>query len=133
MNLTIRHRADAERWLLAQQAGWEAGVRFGFAVLAGDRLAGQVVLKHPDPASTTAEVGYWTAAAARGQGVAPRAVELLTGWAFDARGLRRLELYHAVDNPASCRVAQKAGYGLVAELPPQGKWPTPGHLHVREG
>ncbi|WP_329562938.1 GNAT family N-acetyltransferase [Kitasatospora sp. NBC_01266] len=132
LTLKVADRADADRWLQAQRHGWEQGVRFSFAVLTGDRLAGQVVLKRPDPASDTGEVGYWTAAAARGQGVASRAAELLTDWALSAHALRRLELYHAVDNSASCRVAQKAGYPLEAELPPQPRWPDPGHLHVRE-
>ncbi|MCX4749907.1 GNAT family N-acetyltransferase [Kitasatospora sp. NBC_01287] len=127
-----RDHAEAQGWLLAQLAGWQAGDRFGFAVLLADRLAGHIALKHPDPTSQAAEVGYWTAAAARGQGVAPRALELLTGWAFEGRGLRRLELFHAVDNSASCRVAVKAGFGLADELPPSPKWPRPGHRHVRE-
>lgn len=44
-------------------------------------------------ASGSAEVGYWTAAQARGRGVAPRALEALTAWsldAFRADGLERL-------------------------------------------
>lgn len=54
-----------------------------------------------------------TAAHARGRGVASRALEALTNWAFDAfeaDGLERLELLHQVDNLTSCRVAQKSRY-----------------------
>ncbi|MFF3099024.1 GNAT family N-acetyltransferase [Streptomyces cyaneofuscatus] len=89
---------------------------------------------HPSP--ERAEVGYWTAARARGRGVAPRALEALTDWAFTAfagEGLVRLELLHQVDNVASCRVAEKAGYAfaeLLSALPPE--FPLDGHLHVRE-
>jgi hypothetical protein len=79
-----------------------------------------VVLKEVASGKPSAEVGYWTAAQARGRGVAPRAVEALTGWAFDAPGadgLEQLELLHQVDNPTSCRVAHKSGYDLDTVLP----------------
>jgi [ribosomal protein S5]-alanine N-acetyltransferase len=60
----------------------------------------------------TGEVGYWILPAARGAGVAPRAVEAATTWAFEDLGLHRIELVHSVANQASCRVAAKAGYEL---------------------
>lgn len=34
-----------------------------------------------------------------------------TAWAFD-RGLHRVHLEHSVGNPASCRVAERAGFTL---------------------
>jgi RimJ/RimL family protein N-acetyltransferase len=98
-------------------------------------LVGHVVLKRPAPGSPSAEVGYWTAAHARGRGVAPRALQALTDWAFTAfadDGLERLELLHQVDNTASCRVAQKCRYELSALLPAAPPdFPLDGHLHTR--
>lgn len=38
---------------------------------------------------------------------------------------------HQVDNPASCRVAEKAGYRLDRVLPAVPPFPLDGHLHVR--
>ncbi|MFJ6197741.1 GNAT family N-acetyltransferase [Micromonospora sp. NPDC092111] len=63
-----------------------------------------------------ASIGYWTAAPARGRGVAGRAVTALTGWGFAERGLHRIELCHAVGNRASCQVAERAGYRLEETL-----------------
>lgn len=86
------------------------------------------------PDSGSAEVGYWTAAPARGRGVAPLALRALGDWAFEAfagDGLMRLELLHQVDNEASCRVAEKSGYGFAEVLPARPPWPRDGHLHVR--
>ncbi|MCX4767806.1 GNAT family N-acetyltransferase [Streptomyces sp. NBC_01275] len=133
--------ADAARWVQAQQRHWAAGDRFGFAVLeaqpgpAREQLVGNVVLKEVAPGRPAAEVGYWTAAHARGRGVAPRALEALTGWAFDtfaADGLERLELLHQVDNLASCRVAQKSRYDFDSVLPAAPpSFPHDGHLHLR--
>ncbi len=130
---------EAARWLELQDEGWESGTRFSFAVTdtaRGGELVGNLVLKRLGPDTERAEVGYWTAAWARGRGVAPRALEALTDWAFTAfadEGLVRLELLHQVDNVASCRVAEKAGYAfteLLSALPPE--FPLDGHLHVRE-
>ncbi|MDX3230670.1 GNAT family N-acetyltransferase [Streptomyces sp. ME19-01-6] len=137
----VDDEAGAARWIQEQQRGWQAGSRFTFAVVEsrteapGGRLAGHVVLKNVAPGAPSAEVGYWTAAHARGREVAPRALRALTDWAFTTfagDGLTRLELLHQVDNAASCRVAQKCRYELTALLPAAPPaFPLDGHLHVR--
>ncbi|WP_257137078.1 GNAT family N-acetyltransferase [Streptomyces sp. gb14] len=137
----VDNDSDGTRWVQAQQQGWAVGDRFGFAVLETQpdsvrgQLVGNVVLKKVTSGKPAAEVGYWTAAHARGRGVAARALEALTNWAFDAfeaDGLERLELLHQVDNLASCRVAQKSRYDfdtLLPAAPPS--FPRDGHLHIR--
>ncbi|MGC4745380.1 GNAT family N-acetyltransferase [Micromonospora sp. DT201] len=137
----VENDADATRWVRAQQRGWATGNRLGFAVLETSpdaphrQLVGNVVLKDIAPGKPSAEVGYWTAAHARGKGVAPRALEALTGWAFDTlgpAGLKRLELLHQVDNSASCRVAEKSRYDFDRVLPAAPPaFPLDGHLHAR--
>jgi len=132
----------ARRWLEAQRQGWTDGRRRSFAVRAiepGDesgRVVGNVVLKGCQAGKGAAEVGYWTAVTARNRGIASQAVDLLTAWAFETfgpLGLQRLELLHQQDNFASCRVAQKSGYALIAVLPAEPPaFPSAGHLHVRE-
>ncbi|WP_181766901.1 GNAT family N-acetyltransferase [Streptomyces albidus (ex Kaewkla and Franco 2022)] len=138
--LPVNEGEDAARWLSAQRRGRTAGDRFGFAVTEdregrdGGRLVAGVVLKRPDPEGPAAEVGYWTAAPARGRGVASRALDALTAWAFRTfaeDGLERLELLHQMDNTASCRVAEKSGFAFVEVLPPHPPHPLEGHLHVR--
>ncbi|MET8436364.1 GNAT family N-acetyltransferase [Streptomyces sp900116325] len=134
----VTDQADAERWLRVQTEGRDCGTRFSFAVVdtdLDDRPVGNVALKYPASGSGAAEVGYWTAARARGRGLAPQAVEALTGWAFAAfadDGLRRLDLVHQEDNRASCRVAVKSGYAFAEILPARPPWPLDGHRHVRE-
>jgi RimJ/RimL family protein N-acetyltransferase len=137
----VEDDADGARWVQAQQRGWAAGDRFSFAVFevqpgrVRGQLAGNVVLKEVTAGKPAAEVGYWTAAHARGRGVAPRALEALTGWAFGtfgADGLARLELLHRADNLASCRVAQKSRYDFDSVLPAAPpSFPLDGHLHIR--
>jgi RimJ/RimL family protein N-acetyltransferase len=136
---------DAARWLASADRGWRDGDRLSFAVLeAGDAggcvLAGNVGLKNREETGRigdreTAEIGYWTAVAARGRGIAPAAVRAVTIWVFGAfagSSLREIMLVHDVANPASCRVAQKAGYPyreLSPAKPPH--WFTDGHIHMR--
>jgi len=141
-SLPVENTEDAMRWLNVQEHGWKTGERLSFAVhedQAGTRerrVAGYVALKKADPNSGSAEVAYWTAAHARGRGVAPRALQALTIWAFDTfavDGLERLELLHQVDNEASCRVAEKTRYQLHQVLPAQPpSFPRDGHLHIRQ-
>jgi RimJ/RimL family protein N-acetyltransferase len=136
---------DAAGWLVSQDRGWRDGDRLSFAVLeaddAGGRvLAGNVGLKNREETGRigereTVEIGYWTAVAARGRGVAPAAVRAVTDWAFDAfagAGLRQIMLVHDVDNLASCRVAEKAGYSFREFSPANPPhWFTDGHIHMR--
>jgi RimJ/RimL family protein N-acetyltransferase len=136
---------DAAGWLASADRGWRDGDRLSFAVLeAGTAgvwvLAGNVGLKNREEAGqigerNTAEIGYWTAVAARGRGIAPAAVTAVTTWVFDtfaATSLRHIMLVHDVANPASCRAAEKAGYPF-RELSPANPphWLTDGHIHLR--
>lgn len=139
-SVALDDEVGAMRWVQDQQNGWQAGNRFAFAVVESenpgrsDKLVGHVVLKRAAPGAPSAEVGYWTAAHARGRGVAPRALQVLTEWAvtaFEGEGLQRLELLHQVDNVASCRVAQKCRHELTTLLPAAPpEFPLEGHLHT---
>ena len=73
----------------------------------GDLLGG--VGLRPD-GEGVGEIGYWVRREARGRGVAPRAVRLLSEWALRERGLARISLITEPENVASQRVAEKAGY-----------------------
>ncbi|ATY14186.1 GNAT family N-acetyltransferase [Amycolatopsis sp. AA4] len=132
LTTSLVDEGEARRWLDAQVSGWESATRFSFAVVGDDDLPlGHVVVKVRG--AGTAEVGYWTAAPARGRGIAARALETTSRWAFGAQRLNRLDLLHAEDNPASCRVAEKCGYVLREVLPPAPpEFPGSGHRHVRD-
>jgi RimJ/RimL family protein N-acetyltransferase len=75
-----------------------------------DEFLGAVGLMRFDWPERRAEIGYWLAPAARGRGVATRAVRLLSGWALSELGLMRLALHADTDNLASQRVAERCGF-----------------------
>jgi RimJ/RimL family protein N-acetyltransferase len=135
---------DAAEWLAGQDRGWRDGDWLTFAVLEADGgghvLAGHVALENRLDGGRvgereTGEIHYWTATAARGRGVAPAAARAVTDWGFDAFGassLRQIMAVHDVDNPASCRVAEKAGYPFEVFSPANPPlWFTDGHIHMR--
>jgi RimJ/RimL family protein N-acetyltransferase len=131
---------EARAVIQARRADWAAGTCYSFAVLLAEPgapgdLVGSVSIRGLDDAAFSGEVGYWITAPARGRGIAARAVDAVCEWAFRLprrRPLERLELLHSVGNHASCRVAEKAGFGFSAVLPPLlPDFPDDGHLHIR--
>lgn len=82
-----------------------------FAVTVEDRLVG-VIGVAVDRVNRTGWFWYWMHAAQRGRGWTSSAATTVADWALDDGGCERLELGHRVNNPASGRVAQAAGFVL---------------------
>jgi RimJ/RimL family protein N-acetyltransferase len=101
----------AREWIGMQAEGRERGDGLHLAVTAADDGVplGTVGLQRIDWEQLRGEIGYWIAPHGRGRGAAPSAVRLLAGHGFEAAGLRRIEVIPYTDNPASQRVAEKAG------------------------
>ena len=105
---------DARAWVELVDESWEDGTMAAFAIeLDGvDGPVGGVGVRFFDRLDAgSAEVGYWVAEEARGRGVATAATRLASAWAFESHpDLARLQLRADVENPASNRVAEKAGF-----------------------
>jgi RimJ/RimL family protein N-acetyltransferase len=102
---------------LARRADWSTGDHASFcATGATGELLGSLSLHRIDLEQRDGEVGYWTVPAARGRGIAVRAVGAVVRWGFGALGLQRIQLFHAVENAASARVAEKAGFTQEGRL-----------------
>ena len=130
---------DEARELIARwNHGWADETTACWAVLAGERaeVAGRVTIRDIDLEVGQGDVGYWMLPAARGSGIAVRAVQEASRWALGELGLHRLDLGHSVANTASCRVASKAGFRLEATLSSallhSDGWHDM-HLHARTG
>ncbi|QIK84650.1 GNAT family N-acetyltransferase [Sanguibacter sp. HDW7] len=80
------------------------------AIDVDGRAVGNVGVGAIEPRHNTGWMHYWTAVEARGAGLASRACASLARYAFEHLGVHRLELGHRVNNPASCRVAHRAGF-----------------------
>ncbi|MGC5310722.1 GNAT family N-acetyltransferase [Micromonospora zamorensis] len=102
---------EARAWT-AQWAGhWHEETSASWAIVdADDRPLGQVGLRGVLLAEGSAHLSYWLLPGARGRGIATEALGALTRWSFTDAGLHRLALEHSTANPASCRVAMRAGF-----------------------
>lgn len=108
---------DAHRWVTEiSPAGWEAGTAAAFAVL--DSTTGALVASVGLHAihDGEAEVGYWCACEARGQGVVSQAVGAVCRWGFAALGLERIQWVAGVGNWESRAVAEKCGFTVEGLL-----------------
>ena len=101
--------AEARDYIDTELSGSSADKR-SFAVDVNGTAVGSVGISAIAPRHQTAWVSYWMAPAARGQSLAGRAVAAAATWALRDGGVFRLELGHRTNNPASCRVAAKAGF-----------------------
>ena len=110
--------AEALSLIGAWRGSWaeETGAYWAVTRVPEGTVLGRVSLRDLDLVTGIAEVGYWTLRRARGLGVAARATDEMCRWAFDDLGLHRLELFHSLRNPGSCRVAEKAGFQLEGTL-----------------
>jgi RimJ/RimL family protein N-acetyltransferase len=101
-----------ERWLEGYEEGRREGTRVAFAIVdtADGGFLGFAAVVRIEPEAQTAELGYIVAAPARGRGVASEALRELRDWAFRELDVVRLELLIGVDNVASRRVAERAGF-----------------------
>jgi RimJ/RimL family protein N-acetyltransferase len=106
-NARRRHGEDvAKRWRRA----WDTGKELSFAVrLAPDGAAiGMAELQPAEGGS--ADISYAIAPTERRHGYAARAVRLLSDTGLDVLGFTRIELRCDVDNVASARTAERAGF-----------------------
>ncbi len=104
-------RADAESFVGDGGEGRSDGTGIGSAVIesATGRLVGAAALRLPAGGRAEADIGYWVARPARGQGYAAEAVRVLAEWAFE-HGVVRVALQCDVRNLPSACSALRAGF-----------------------
>ncbi|MER5368965.1 GNAT family N-acetyltransferase [Streptomyces sp. NPDC002722] len=111
--LVVESERDARERIERMNGRWRAETGAIWAIARpGGEATGLIGLNGIDLAGGSAEIIYWLLPAARGGGVAVEAVRRVGRWALEDLGLHRLRLCHSVANPASCRVALKAGYAF---------------------
>ncbi|WP_406739314.1 GNAT family N-acetyltransferase [Streptomyces sp. NBC_00853] len=109
--LLVDSPEEARQRIERMHRRWQAELGAIWAVARPDCPAvGLIGWNDVDLQGGSAEIVYWLLPAARGGGVAVEATRRVSRWALDDLGLHRLRLCHSVANPASCRVADKAGY-----------------------
>jgi RimJ/RimL family protein N-acetyltransferase len=105
-----RHHATG--WFADMPGARAAGAELSLAIedRADGTFCGMASLLRADWPNATVEVGYWVAPPARGRGAAARAARLLAHHALRELGFARVRCEVDVENAASMRSAERAGF-----------------------
>jgi RimJ/RimL family protein N-acetyltransferase len=129
-------KVEAADHVSAWNASWTSETAAHWAVTVAGEVVGRIAVRTIDLVEGLGTIGYWVAPAWRGRGIAPSTLRVVSAWALRDLGLHRIELEHSTANPASCRVAAKAGFVWESTKYSQALH-TDGwhdmHLHVRFG
>ena len=111
-------RARAERFVQTiVPDGWASGRELTWAIREDDGrpLLGMICLRDRGPEA--ADLGFWMGAPHRGRGLMTAAVTLVSRWALDLGGWRRVLWETQLGNVASASVARAAGFRYLGEDP----------------
>ena len=103
--------ADDGAGVVASFEEWRRAGELVHLVIAdadGDDYLGEVTLMVGE--HQVGELGCGVVPAARGRGLATEALALLAGWALDALGVGRLQVFVSPENPAALRFVEKVGF-----------------------
>ncbi len=126
------HDPDVVRWfgqpvssaaevLTLNRTRWADGSPT-FSICERDNACvGHVWMNRSTSDITAGSIGYWLLAEARGRGLATRAVRLVSEWAIEDLGMKRLRLVTEPANHRSQRVAERSGFRRVALLVAHGE------------
>ena len=96
-----------------------------FGIWLDGELVGGTMFRRFEAAVGLAEIGVWLAHYAQGRGIMTRAVNHMLDWAFDVRGIHRVEWLAVPENVRSVKLAERLGMqreGLLREyFPHNGK------------
>lgn len=105
-------RHHATDWFADMPRARDAGEALSLAIedRTDGAFCGMASLLRPDWEHRTVEVGYWVAPQARNRGAASLAARLLAHHALRDLGFARVHLHADVENAASMRAAERAGF-----------------------
>ncbi|MCR2826604.1 GNAT family N-acetyltransferase [Microbacterium sp. zg.Y909] len=105
------HRSHAVDFIAKAAEWWDAETELTWAVRSDGAWIGMLGLQHLHVGGD-AEIGFWMAASARGQGYLGEAARAVIDFAFDpdGLGLQRIEWQAIVGNIPSARTARSLGF-----------------------
>lgn len=120
--------AAMDQWLAYCESSWDDGSHFEFSVGAPDApflaSAGVGPVHWP---TLTANLSYWVRTSHTGRGIGSTCCRAVARWACLRLGLTRVEIVVATGNPASQRVAARAGASREGVLRNKLRWANRPH------
>jgi ribosomal-protein-serine acetyltransferase len=131
---TDDHGLDQSREYIARSvAEWDRHESFNYAILVNDGREREVVIGScglmTRMGEGVLEIGYWVHTAHAGKGHATAVARALADAALALPGIDRAAIKHDPANPASGRVAEKAGFVHVGEVAHEPTAPAETGVH----
>ncbi len=106
-NIDSEEKARAFIQRLADRQALDQGR--GYAIWLDSEMVGGALFRTFDVVSGNCEIGVWLAAHATGRGLMTKTCNKLIDWAFNERGMHRVEWHAASGNEPSIRTAKRLG------------------------
>jgi len=114
---TADHTFEATTSYLVQSEGdWDKAESFNYAMVTRQGLiagSGSLMARQ---GPGVLEIGYWVRSSHCGRGYATAAATALAEVGLAQPGIDRVQIHHDTDNPASGRIAAKAGFHEVGPI-----------------
>lgn len=109
--LDINKSVESTHWFIQnslQQARDDVGAQFGIWFLG--ELVGVIGYHFLDKTNRSANLGYWLAERAEGQGIMTKACNMIVEDALEGKKLNRMEIRCAVENTKSRAIPERLGF-----------------------
>jgi len=128
---TPDHKMEATTsYLVQSKSDWDKGESFNYAILTaqGEVVGSCGLMTRQGPG--VLEIGYWIHSSHAGRGYATAVASCLAEAGLTQPGIDRVQIHHDIDNPASGRVAAKAGFHEVGPIEATRKAPRDSGTHL---
>ena len=128
---TADHTIEATTsYLVESKSDWDKAASFNYAILTpqGDVVGSCGLMTRQGPG--VLEIGYWVRSDHAGKGYATASATALAEAGLAQPGIHRVQINHDIDNPASGRVAAKAGFHEVGPIEVTKKAPSDSGTHL---
>lgn len=104
------------------QMNWKKGRAYKFVILNNRKIVGQISLYNPNKSKNKYEIGYFVSEKFWNKGIATKAIQKITNFGFDKLKISKLWANPSINNPASSRALEKAGFKLEKIKNKQKLW-----------
>ena len=102
--------SDTEKFVDSVVNAPEDRFEYVFAIRKCDEFVGLIGFKNTDKQNKKTEIGYWLSEKYQKQGIVTKSVDKLCDFAFNKKGINRIQIKCAVENKSSINIPKKLGF-----------------------
>ena len=94
------------------QTNWKKGKAYKFVILNNKKIVGQISLYNPNKSKNKYEIGCFVGEKFWNKGIATKAIQKIAKFGFNKLKISKMWAVPSINNPASSRALEKAGFKL---------------------